>query len=283
MVLPESFSGEGSWTDWNDHFSNVAIINGWGDDEKLLWLRVKLIGRAQAAYKRLSEETRVSYGESVKALQQRFEPESKRELYTVQFQVRHKKTDEGWADFGDALLTLAELAFPEFSSEARERLALNNYLTQLHGKPQLAMAVRQQRPKTVDDAVRATLEVESYGAVAPTGTKYAASPVTTTVPEDPVIAAVRGFQSKQEDMGKLVQKLTDRLEKLESRERGSDYHVHGAAQVLLSDGVVMQAALVSIGSAGFVEKEDTSLAAVPTVARVRETPNPRRCESSVRG
>ena len=50
--------------------------------------------------------------------------------------------------------------------------------------------------------------------------------------------------------------------------------VHGAAQVLLSDGVVvpMQAALVSIGSAGFVEKEDTSLAAVPTVARVRETP-----------
>ena len=224
VVLPESFSGEGSWTDWNDHFSNVAIINGWGDDEKLLWLRVKLIGRAQAAYKRLSEETRVSYGESVKALQQRFEPESKRELYTVQFQVRHKKTDEGWADFGDALLTLAELAFPDFSSEARERLALNNYLTQLHGKPQLAMAVRQQRPKTVDDAVRATLEVESYGAVAPTGTKYAASPVTTTVPEDPVIAAVRGFQSKQEDMGKLVQKLTDRLEKLESRERGSDYH-----------------------------------------------------------
>ena len=86
----------------------------------------------------------------VKALQQRFEPESKRELYTVQFQVRHKKTDEGWADFGDALLTLAELAFPEFSSEARERLALNNYLTQLHGKPQLAMAVRQQRPKTVE-------------------------------------------------------------------------------------------------------------------------------------
>ena len=62
--------------------------------------------------------------------------------------------------------------------------------------------------------------------------------------------------------------------------------VHGAAQVLLSDGVAkpvvpMQAALVSIGSAGFVEKEDTSLAAVPTVARVRETPNPRRCESSV--
>ena len=47
------------------------------------------------------------------------------------------------------------------------------------------MAVRQQRPKTVDDAVRATLEVESYGAVAPIVTKYAASPVTTTVPEDP--------------------------------------------------------------------------------------------------
>ena len=65
VVLPESILERGGeLADWNDHFSNVAIINGWGDDEKLLWLRVKLIGRAQAAYKRLSEETRVSYGES---------------------------------------------------------------------------------------------------------------------------------------------------------------------------------------------------------------------------
>ena len=218
VVLLESYSGEGSWTDWQDHFINVATINGWDDDNKLLWLRVKLTGKAQAAYKRLAEATRASYAQIMEALKKRFEPDSKKELYTVQFQIRRKKADEGWADFGDALLFLAELAFPEFSGEARDRLALNNYLTQLQEKPQLALAVRQQRPKTVDEAVRVTLEFE-YTVTPPAGTsKHATSHVATTVTDvdDPVIAAVNSFRSKQDDMGKLVQKLTERMEKLES-------------------------------------------------------------------
>lgn len=162
VVLQEAFSGEGSWTDWHDHFVNVATINEWDDDNKLLWLRVKLTGKAQAAYKRLPEETRVSYELPVEALKKRFELDSKKELYAVQFQVRHKKDDEGWADFGDALLSLAELAFPEFGNDAHKRLALNNYLTQLQEKPQLALAVRQQQPNTMDGAVRITLELKSY-------------------------------------------------------------------------------------------------------------------------
>ena len=208
VVLPESFGGEGSWTEWHDHFTTVATINGWEDNNKILWLRVKLTGKAQAAFKRLSEEPRASYELSVEALKKRFEPDSKKELYAVQFQVRNKKTDEGWADFGDALLSLAELAYPDFGHEARERLALNNYLTQLQEKPQLALAVRQQRPNTMDDAVRVTLELESYTTTTPAGTsKRITGHVAATVPDadDPVIAAVNSFQSKQDDMGRLVQ------------------------------------------------------------------------------
>ena len=54
-VLPETYGGDGSFSDWCDHFESVAQVNGWDNAAKSLWLRVRLVGRAQSAYKRLSE------------------------------------------------------------------------------------------------------------------------------------------------------------------------------------------------------------------------------------
>ena len=56
LVLPEPFCGEASLSDWVDHFENVAAVNGWETPEKLLWLKVRLTGRAQSAFKRFPEE-----------------------------------------------------------------------------------------------------------------------------------------------------------------------------------------------------------------------------------
>ena len=49
LVLPETYTGEGEWSQWICHFENVAAVNGWDDDKKLLWLKVRLTGRAQKA------------------------------------------------------------------------------------------------------------------------------------------------------------------------------------------------------------------------------------------
>ena len=45
--------------------------------------------------------------------------------------------------------------------EAREQLLLQIYLQQLD-PPQVAFSVKQKRPKTLDEAVAATIEMESY-------------------------------------------------------------------------------------------------------------------------
>ena len=66
----------------------------------------------------------------------------------------------------------------------RERLALNNYFTQLDN-PQTAVAVRQQRPKTVEEALTATLEIESYMFVPKTKWVLQVAPA-----DDSVVAAV---------------------------------------------------------------------------------------------
>ena len=50
LVLPEPFSGEGSWESWLYHFENVVDMIDWDDGKKLKWLKVRLTGKAQTAF-----------------------------------------------------------------------------------------------------------------------------------------------------------------------------------------------------------------------------------------
>ena len=62
-----------------------------------------------------------------------------------------------WAEYADELRVLADKAFLELE-QARERLALNQYLD----NPQVAFIVNPKQPASLINAVRSTLEMESY-------------------------------------------------------------------------------------------------------------------------
>ena len=143
VLTPDPYSGEGSWDDWIDHFESIAEVNKWDGAAKILWLRVRLTGRAQTAFKQLSDEARAAYAECKQALQERFEPDSKKELYLAEFQTRSKRATEGWAAFAEDLKVLANKAFPQLQNEAKEQLALNHYLGQLTNQ-QISFNVRQK-------------------------------------------------------------------------------------------------------------------------------------------
>ena len=83
MITLEPFSGEQSWEEWIDQFESIASINGWKDEEKLIWLKVCLKGRALLAYKKLSVTACVSLKNAVVALAENFELESRR-IYILQ-------------------------------------------------------------------------------------------------------------------------------------------------------------------------------------------------------
>ena len=127
--------------------------------------------------------------------------------------MRKKQRQEGWATYGEDLLRLAEKAYPNLPSEAQERLALNQYLTQLDN-PQVAFGVRQKTPETVTAAVRLTLELESYLPPPATSTtnpqaiaQLEVSGENTTT--DHEIAAV--VSRVQDPLHKILQRL-DQLE-----------------------------------------------------------------------
>ena len=162
LVLPDTFNGEGStWTDWKFHFNNVASVNAWDNDQKLLWLKVRLTDRAQRAIQLLPADTIASFDRTIKALDERFEPASKKNLYQAEFQSRRKKRTESWADFADDLKTLVDKGYPDLGEDAREQISLHAYLQQLE-PPQVAFSVKQKRPKTLVEAVTTTIETETY-------------------------------------------------------------------------------------------------------------------------
>ena len=160
-VLPELYTGEKSWDEWIHHFESVATVNGWDGAAKLNWLCVRLTGRAGTVFRRLADDTRGDYELAKKALKERFEPDSKKELYLAELQTRAKKRTEDWAAFGEDLKLLAEKAYPDLTDDAREQLALNQYFARMDN-PQVVFSVKQGKPKTINDAVRLTLETESY-------------------------------------------------------------------------------------------------------------------------
>ena len=142
-LLLETFSGERSWDECISHFENVTAVNAWdGDAAKL---KVQLTGRAQQAFQHLTEESRGSYGHAKKALQKRFDPNSRREFYAVELNTRRKCKGEGWADFAEDLQCLVDKAYPDLQQQAREYLALTSYLGQLND-PQVSFGVRQRQP-----------------------------------------------------------------------------------------------------------------------------------------
>ena len=210
LVLPEPYDGTGSWSEWSFHFDNVAAVNNWDDTQKLQWLRVRVTGRAQKALHRLQGSTAITYEATRDALKARFDPESRRTRYQAEFQTRRKKTGEGWADFADELRSLADKAYPDLSEDARERLSINAYLTQLP-QPQIAFSVRQKQPSTLDDAVTATLEMESY---LPPHSLSAVDSVEGAGTDSVVVGQVA-------QLTRAVEKLTKQMEQLQRMESDS--------------------------------------------------------------
>ena len=216
VVLPDTWSrdpGAPSWTDWKYHFENIAAVNSWSGEQKLQWLRVRLTGRAQKAVHHLTGDSAASYDATVKALDEKFEPASRKTLFQAEFQARKKKRSESWSEFADDLKTLAEKGFPDLEEKAREQLALHTYFQQLD-PPQVAFSVKQKQPKNLDEAVMVTIEMKSYLPASASRRTVAMcqGEENSPVPVAPVSETTAKLTS-------LVERLVDRVEKLETSTR----------------------------------------------------------------
>jgi len=101
-----------------------------------------MTGKAQSAWRRLTPEVKAQYETTKAALQKRFEPESKRELYAVEFQTRKRRDGEHWEELGDNLCLLADKAFPEL-----ERAAIIRSIPQYVGEARHCTGSKAEVPQ----------------------------------------------------------------------------------------------------------------------------------------
>ena len=85
------FTGEGratgeSFSEWHEHFENVATLAGWNDHWKLVHLTSNMRDTAMAFYRSCSYEVRSKYNSLVAAVKRRFTPIR---LTAVQAQLFH--------------------------------------------------------------------------------------------------------------------------------------------------------------------------------------------------
>ena len=199
----------------------MARVNEWDEASRLLWLEVRMIGKAQIAWRHISNEAKTHYDSAKAALRKRFEPDSRRELYAVEFQTRKRNRGEAWEELADSLRLLADKAFPDLEDRAKEQLSLDRYLTLLD-KPELALAVKQKRPKDIDEAVSYTLEIESYMMTTSPSRPVSVAAVTQREQEDiddaqRAVTIIAAVQRQQDSILDMLRDLTIRLDRVEQK------------------------------------------------------------------
>ena len=158
LVLQEKFDGTGNFAEWINHFVSIAALNKWSEEEKTLWIWVRLTEKAHVALMQLTGSTTEAHLSIKQALREHFEPSSKQELYKTEFKSQRKQKSESRGDFVDDLLWLVDRAFPILQFKGKEQLALSHYLDQLE-LMQVSFCVK---PKTVYETVSSTPKLESY-------------------------------------------------------------------------------------------------------------------------
>ena len=113
---------------------------------------------------------------------------------------------ESWPEFGEDLRAYVDKAYPTLDDEARQQLALQRYLSQLDNE-QVAFSVKQRKPTTIEAAVGATLECESY-LVKPTHQSRA------------VVASVQA-ESKDSALMEMMTQLMTRMDRLEENSKSA--------------------------------------------------------------
>jgi hypothetical protein len=159
--MPDHFDGKTSWADYLTHFNSVADLNGWNQIEKAQYLAISLRGEACQAMRCLPQEVKRDFRELVEALNRRFNPGNRTELYRIQLRNRMRRENESLPQLAQAVRNLALQAYPQAQGELFEALCRDHFLDAIPDSS-LRFSIFQVQPRTLDQALTIAVETETF-------------------------------------------------------------------------------------------------------------------------
>ena len=129
--------------------------------EKVQYLAVSLRGEACQAMRFFNPEVKQNYQGLVAALNRRFNPGNRTELFRIQLRNRTRRDKEVILWLAQSIRQLVLQAFPQVHGELFEVLCRDHFLNAL-GDSDLRFKIFQAHTETFDETVAAAMEMEAF-------------------------------------------------------------------------------------------------------------------------
>ncbi|MEW8544977.1 MAG: hypothetical protein AB2693_15740, partial [Candidatus Thiodiazotropha sp.] len=160
-MKPQNFCGTTDFDEFLSQFEITCEINGWQYREKSLYLANCLTGDARSILSELDHDGRRDYNTLVEKLANRFGSVNRSEIYRAQLKSRVRNKGESVPELAQAVKKLVRQAYPGVNKDVIETLSVDIFIDALTDS-EIRLRVRELGPKTLADAERTALRLESH-------------------------------------------------------------------------------------------------------------------------
>ena len=160
VKLPEDFDGKQPLKEYLMHFERCALINGWNQEEKAMFLTASLRGESRKLLSGLTVSDGQQYAKIVERLELRFGVEKQAELHQARLLNRRQFEGESLQMLATDIRSLVDLAYQDVNTPVQERFAVQHFIDALSEKDD-RLYLRREKPSTLDEALSLARELES--------------------------------------------------------------------------------------------------------------------------
>lgn len=226
---PDRYDGKTPWRQYEAHFRAIAELNAWTKEEAAIQLASSL---RDGACKILVPRPRDQFGndrhftlnELISRLERRYGPGELAEGYLLQLKQRRRKPRESLPELAEHISEMVQQAYPEAPPSFAERMGITHFKDALV-ESELRAAVHRDKPVTLEAAVLAALEAESYmmSEEQREKPKYVRLAEKGDKKDDEMKERLDRLEKNQDDFIKLMKEMTMRAQ--ESRREPTETRV----------------------------------------------------------
>ena len=160
-MKPQNFCGTTDFDEFLSQFEITCEINNWQYKEKSLYLANCLTGDARSVLSELDHEGRRDYNTLVEKLANRCGSVNRSEIFRAQLKSRVRNKGESIPELAQAVKKLVRQAYPGVNKDVIETLSIDIFIDALTDS-EIRLRVRELGPRTLADAERTALRLESH-------------------------------------------------------------------------------------------------------------------------